>query len=313
MSAVAEPAATPDPAPKVDPAIRHLLARGDAPVPRDAAEARRVDALAPRIEPVLEEVAHITAADAGGVPVRCYDPRPTPGAEERLACVLWIHGGGFVGGSLDSVESTCRAIASRADVVVVSVDYRLAPEHPFPAGLDDCEQVARWIIEAAGSLGIDPAHLFVGGSSAGGGLAAALCLRLRDDALVRISGQALIYPCVDPSLTSPSAQEFATGHGLTRAKMAWYWEQYLAGAEPTPEAAPMLADDLSGLPPALVILAECDVMQSEGVAYANRLAAAGVVARASTYPGMLHGFFGWAGAVPAADVAIDEVVAFFSR
>ncbi|MDA8298006.1 MAG: alpha/beta hydrolase [Actinomycetota bacterium] len=308
---MAEASATPNPAPKVDPAIRHLLARGDAPVPRDAAEARRVDPSAPKIEPVLEEVAHITAANAGGVPVRCYDPRPTPGAEERVDCVLWIHGGGFVGGSLDSVESTCRAIARRGGFVVVSVDYRLAPEHRFPAGLDDCEQAARWVIEAAGSLGIDPQHLFVGGTSAGGGLAAGLCLRLRDDPYVRIGAQALVYPCVDTRLTSPSAQEFATGHGLTRAKMAWYWEQYLGGAEPTPEAAPMCADDLSGLPRALVVLAECDVMQSEGVAYASRLSDAGVTARASIYPGMLHGFFGWSGAVPAADAAIDEVVAFF--
>ncbi len=307
MSAVAEPTV----APKVDPAIRHLLARGDTAVPRDAAEARRVDPSAPKIEPVLEEVAHITAADAGGVPVRCYDPRPTPGAEGRVGCVLWIHGGGFVGGSLDSVESTCRAIARRGGVVVVSVDYRLAPEHPFPAGLDDCERAARWVPEAADSLGIDPRHLFVGGTSAGGGLAAALCLRLRHDAYVRIGAQELVYPCVDTRLSSPSAQEFATGHGLTKAKMAWYWEQYLGGAEATPEAAPMGAADLSGLPRALVVLAECDVMQSEGVAYAERLAEAGVDARASTYRGMLHGFFGWSGAVPAADAAIDEVTAFF--
>jgi acetyl esterase len=296
----------------VDPDLLPLLAGGDQDVPRDAAEARRsaaVGALRPRVA-----VATVEELDAHGVPARCYDPRRDRRAGPPLPAVVWVHGGGFVTGSLDGVDDVCRAIADRAPAVVVSVEYRLAPEHPYPAGLDDVAQAVGFVCATAGELGVDPARVSVGGTSAGATLAAAVCLRARRLGAPSIASQVLVHPCIDDALETPSAREHAAGYGLTRAKMAWYWEQYLPrGLAADPEATPGRAQDLEGLPPALVSLAECDIMRDEGLEYAERLRRAGVAVQTHVWPGMLHGFLAHAAMTPYADAAIDEIAAFVAQ
>ncbi len=297
---------------RVDPALLPLLASGDQGVPRDAADARRALPGAP-LRPRVA-VSSVEDVDAGGVPARCYDPRAVPRVGPVLPAVVWVHGGGFVTGSVDTADDVCRAIADRAPAVVVSVEYRLAPEHPYPAGLDDVVQAVEFVCGAAVDLGVDPARVAVGGTSAGATLAAAACLRARRLGAPSIAAQVLVHPCVDDALETPSAHEHAVGYGLTRAKMAWYWAQYLpVGRAADPEAVPGRADDLRGLPPALVSLAACDIMRDEGLEYARRLRGAGVAARTRVWPGMLHGFLAHPALTPVADAAIDEIAAFVAQ
>jgi acetyl esterase len=259
-------------------------------------------------------VSSVEDVDAGGVPARCYDPRAVPRVGPVLPAVVWVHGGGFVTGSVDTADDVCRAIADRAPAVVVSVEYRLAPEHPYPAGLDDVVQAVEFVCAAAVDLGVDPARVAVGGTSAGATLAAAACLRARRLGVPSIAAQVLVHPCIDDALETPSAHEHAVGYGLTRAKMAWYWAQYLpVGRAADPEAVPGRADDLYGLPPALVSLAACDIMRDEGLEYARRLRGAGVAVQTRVWPGMLHGFLAHPALTPVADAAIDEIAAFVAQ
>ncbi len=296
----------------VHPDLLVLLAAGDQPVPRDAAEARTPSPISPAgAGRAVLPVAHVEDLDAGGVAVRCYDPRPGVHVGPPLPAVVWVHGGGFVTGSVDAVDHVCRSIADRAPAVVVSVAYRLAPEHVYPAALDDVEQALLFVSELATDLGIDPARVSIGGTSAGGNLAAAACLRARRHNGPVPASQVLVHPCLDTALETASALEHATGFGLTRAKMAWFWDQYVPqGFEDDPEVAPLREADLAGLPPALVVLAECDIMRDEGLEYAERLRRAGVEVRTHVWPGMIHGFLGLGAVTACADAAIDEIAAF---
>ena len=212
-----------------------------------------------------------------------------PASAEPLPGLLWFHGGGWAVGSLASHDPVCRHLASTTPCCVIAVDYRLAPEHPFPAAVDDCLAALEWVSDASEQLGVDPARLAVGGDSAGGNLAAVTALRARD-AGIPLALQVLVYPVTDVDLDSPSYLEHAVGLNLTRAKMEWYWRLYLAGADGEhPHASPLRADDLSGVAPALVQTAEYDPLRSEGEAYSDRLADHGVPVTSTRYDGMIHG------------------------
>ncbi len=233
----------------------------------------------------------VTSGQHGDFAVRCYRPAGSvPG--DTLGCLVWIHGGGFVIGDLDTADSTCRALANEAEVVVVSVDYHLAPEHPYPAAIDDVISALDWVVAHAGDLGVDVARLAVGGDSAGGNLAAVACQLARAAHSPVIAFQLLVYPAVDLAEDHPSRHENGEGYFLTQESMIWFGRQYLAGRDPaTPRVSPLLASDLSRLPPAMVITAEFDPLRDEGLAYADALEAAGVPVERVHFDGEIHGFF----------------------
>jgi acetyl esterase len=241
---------------------------------------------------------------AGAIRVRVY----TPAGRGPLPVLVYFHGGGFVLCSLDSHDGTCRSLANAAGAVVVSVDYRLAPEHRFPAAPEDCFAAAQWVARNAAEIGGDPARIAVGGDSAGGNLAAVTALMARDRGGPSLRFQLLIYPVTDFAFGTASYRENATGYFLTTDMMKWFWGQYLAdprsGAEPY--ASPLRAKDLRRLPPALCITAGYDPLRDEGEAYARRLSDAGVAATLTRYDGMFHGFFGMDAQLDAAKRAIAE-------
>ena len=212
-------------------------------------------------------------------------------------------------GDLDSHDSLCRTLAARSGSVVVAVGFRLAPEHIFPAAIVDAWAAVQWLAGNGASLGIDPLRLAAGGDSAGGALAATVAVKARDSGLpLRL--QVLVYPITDCDFSTDSYDECADGFGLTLDTMAWFWNLYAPGdLRFDPDAAPLRAENLAGVAPALVVAAEYDVLRSEGEAYAARLAAAGVPTTYSPYAGMMHGFFRMPGVVERANVAIDEVAA----
>jgi acetyl esterase len=277
---------------ELDPFAEHLL-DASRPLPDESSDIEDARAGMLRDTPGVAgpptAIAEVRDVDAAGIPARLYAPAPAAGG-----AVLFMHGGGFAIGSVNTHDGLCREIASGSGATVLSVDYRLAPEHPFPAALDDCDTAWYWLRGAAHELGLDEDRVVLAGDSAGGALAAGLALRLRDRSEPPARLQALIYPCVDPALASASATEFARGFRLTRDNMRWFWRAYLAGAAPTPEAAPALAEHLHDLPPALVITASHDVLRDEGEAYGARLRAAGVPTELVRVDGTLHGFLRFA-------------------
>ena len=259
----------------------------------------------------VQEVARVEdrriEGPAGQIPLRIYTPRgkgPHP-------VLVYFHGGGWVIGSLDTHDGTCRQLANGAGCVVVSVDYRLAPEHKFPAGPEDAYAATRWVADNAGALGVDPKRIAVGGDSAGGNLAAVVSLMARDRSGPGLIFQLLVYPVTDARFDTPSYVENADGYFLTMDAMKWFWGLYLAAPNDgaNPYASPLRASDLAGLPPALVITAEYDPLRDEGEAYAARLEEAGTSARLSRYDGMIHGFFGMGAMMERARSAMAEAAA----
>jgi acetyl esterase len=241
----------------------------------------------------------------GPVTVRVY----RPAARAPLPLVVFFHGGGWVIGDVASYDPFCHHLAVLTPAVVVSVEYRLAPEHPFPAGLSDCEAAVRWAAAHAAELGTN-GRLAVAGDSAGGNLAAVVARRARDAGGPPISFQLLCYPVTDATGSSPSVAENAEGYLLTRADMEWFCRHYLQGADPKdPDVSPLFADDLSDLPPARVVTAEYDPLRDEGEAYAARLAEAGVPATVVRYDGMIHGFLSMGGVVDTGRRALGELAA----
>ncbi|MBO2458472.1 alpha/beta hydrolase [Actinomadura sp. LCR2-06] len=268
----------------------------------EAAQARRLLAAAPAPDlpaiPVARTEDRAPRLGHGSLPVRIY----WPDGDAPHPVTVFFHGGGFALCGLDSHDRVCRMIASGAGTIVVSVDYRLAPEHPFPAAVEDARAAVAWAHANAAALGGDPARLAVAGDSAGGNLAAVACLAARDEAGPPIAFQALIYPVTDAGQDTPSYREHGEGNFLTATHMRWYWEQYLDDPSHAghPHASPLRAPDLSGLPPAFVLTAECDPLRDEGEAYAARLAEAGVPVEAHRIEGAFHGFFGLDHVLPAA-------------
>jgi acetyl esterase len=241
---------------------------------------------------LVEDRAILTADGKGGreIAVRIYRPSTGNGP---WPVVVFFHGGGFVVCTLETHDPYCRALAKEAGAMVVSVDYRLAPEHKFPAGLEDCLAATEWVLAHAGELATDGSRVFVGGDSAGGTMAAVVALLLRDKGVTRLAGQILIYP-VTAHYDPPTASylEMAEGYGLTRKGMIWFWDHYLNHKDEAFDyrAVPLLAPSLRGLPRALVVTAEYDVLRDEGQAYAMRLEEAGVEVTHVFVPGMNHGF-----------------------
>ena len=225
---------------------------------------------------------------AGRIPLRVY----RPSAEKPLPVIMFFHGGGWVLGNLDTHDTLCRRLAKESGCVLISVDYRLAPEHRFPAALDDCFGATQYVAEHAEGFGVDASALAVCGDSAGGNLAAAVALMARNSGGPQLHSQWLIYPVTEPRFDTGSYRAFAVDHGLTRAAMQWFWDQYAPAAadRANPLAAPARAERLANLPPAHIITAEFDVLRDEGEAYAAALKAAGVKATLRRYEGMIHGF-----------------------
>ncbi|MFK8026206.1 MAG: alpha/beta hydrolase [Ilumatobacter sp.] len=242
---------------------------------------------AERTPPVLEPCHTIRDVDAGGVPARLYLPEPT---ESSPGLLVWFHGGGWVLGSVARSDATGHALARRSGQAVLSVDYRLAPEHPFPAPFDDSVAATRWAFDHAADLGIEAARIAVGGDSAGANLAAAVC----HAGVGPVVGQVLVYPVTDCTMSSDSYQSNGDGYLLTRDAMQWFIESYLGGtAADDPRVSPLLADDatIAASPPAFVITAGYDPLRDEGIAYAERLAENGVGVNHLHYPGQIHAFF----------------------
>jgi acetyl esterase len=245
-----------------------------------------------------EEVGEIKDVEASGpggpIPLRVYRPLGPKGG-----AIAYFHGGGWVVGSINSFDTTCRALANAAGAVIASVGYRLAPEHPFPAALEDCVAATRGLAKKH-----EGEPIAVAGDSAGGNLAVAVARRLRH----QLSGMALIYPVTDAGLNTPSMRDFKERYGLTAAGLQRYWNLYLDGADGLqPDLSPLRADDLAGLPRTYVLTAEYDVLRDEGEAFVRRLQEAGVDVTHRRFDGTIHGFWRWMAATPATREAIDEV------
>ena len=236
-------------------------------------------------EPV-GDVMELSVSDEG-VPIRVYVPE----REGPYPTLVYYHGGGWVIGDLDSHDETCRVLASEADCLVVSVDYRRSPEHKFPTPLEDCYTALEWVFENAESMQIDTDSVFVGGDSAGGNLAAAVALLARDNEGPEIARQVLIYPVTDYGFDTPSYEENGDGGLLSRADMEWFWDHYLRDEidGKNPYASPLQAQRLEGLPPATVITCGLDPLRDEGAAYAKRLEEAGIPVTHHNYEDCIHG------------------------
>jgi acetyl esterase/lipase len=273
-----------------DPTVAELRAAHDREAPELAGPGPRLARVADLVMP----------GPHGWLPMRAYWPSEAP----DLPMVAYLHGGGWTVGSIASFDAVTRALAAASGALVVSIGYRLAPEHRFPVPVDEAVAALRWLAGNAEMLGGDGSRLAVAGAN----LAAVAARRLRDEGGPRLRMQALVYPVCDVALDTPSAERFAEGFGFTADAMRRYWELYLDDADGTdPDASPLQAGDLSGLPPAFVATAEADVLRDEGEAYGAALRDAGVRATIRRYPGTVHGFWRWPARTQAARRAIGEV------
>jgi acetyl esterase len=245
----------------------------------------------------------------GSIPARLYTPKTLRKANGLAPCLVFFHGGGWVIGDLDSHDVVCRKLAHEGELIVISVDYRLAPEHKFPAAVDDAIAATKWIAANGGQLGIAPSRLMVGGDSAGGNLAAVVALAARDGDGPEIAGQLLVYPATDFAMTHASHREPETSILLTHSVIKWFCNHYLRGASDVDnwKASPARAATLAGLPPAYVLTAGADPLRDEGDEYAQRLKAAGVAVTYRHFPGQFHGFFTMGKLLQQANVAASDI------
>jgi acetyl esterase len=297
----------PDLDPQIIEVLRKLEESGQPPVESLSPEQARLNyvALAKEQFGEVEEVHAVEDLDAGGVPIRVYRPVET---DEASMGLIYYHGGGWVLGSIETHDGICRALAKRAGIVVVSVDYRLAPEHPYPAAFQDAWTAARWVLEHASELRLDPERIGVGGDSVGGTLATIVARKGRDVAMP-FAAQLLLYPSTSSRTDAPSYSLFSSGYGLTRNAMVWYWRQYLGDSDGSsnPDISPSALQDLRRLPRAIVVTAEADVLRDEAEAYAQRLFLSGTETEGYRYDGMIHGFLRMAGVVDRSKRALDEI------
>jgi len=247
-------------------------------------------------------------APHGTIPARVYTPTTLRGSNGLAPCLVFFHGGGWVIGDLDTHEVVCSMIAHEGELIVISVDYRLAPEHKYPAAADDAITATKWIAANAGQLGIDAGKIMVGGDSAGGNLAAVVALAARDGG-PKLAGQVLVYPATDFAMKHPSHSEPDTSILLTHSVIKWFCNHYLTGAADIAhwKASPARATTLAGLPPAYVLTAGADPLRDEGAEYATRLKEAGVPVSYRHFPGQFHGFFTMGKLLNQANVAVSEI------
>jgi len=265
--------------------------------------------LTPDPAPVAE-MRELAVPSQGGeaIPARLYRGAGTT-AGETAPALVYFHGGGWVIGNLETHDSLCRHIANAAGCVVLSVDYRLAPEHKFPAAVEDAFAATSWVAAEAETLRIDRERIAVGGDSAGGNLAAVVSLLARDRGAPRLSYQLLLYPPLDCGAAHPSHARFAEGYLLTRPTLLWFYNHYLRDTADIDDwrASPLRAPDLAGVPPAFVLISGNDMLCDEGEAYARRLQECGVPVRLRQFPDQIHGFLTMGKIVRAAQPALDEV------
>lgn len=298
---------------RLDPWALHALqwpSEPEKPVENCTPEEARRQYLAgfATLQQPLEPVGEIAEEVIDGIRVKIWRGRDAP--REGAPAMLYLHGGGFVIGAPETHEDICRILANAAQAAVVSPDYRLAPEHPFPAAIEDCAATLVWMATHADALGIDPKRIVVAGDSAGGNLAAIVALMARDGEVPQVAGQFLIYPVTDQRQQSESYRAFANGFGLTAEAMRWFRDHYCKdfAAMTNWRASPLLTASLEGVAPAFVVLAGCDVLYDEGLAYALRLKdEAGGTYR--VWPGQIHGFVSMARAIPQAREALADIAA----
>jgi acetyl esterase len=262
--------------------------------------------------PEVESVENMTVPGQDGpIPIRLYRPSGVSPSGGPPPLLVWFHGGGWVIGDLDSADSTARELSAGAGVVVASVDYPLAPEHPYPAGPEAVIAATRWLAEHAAELQVDGTRVAVGGDSAGGNLAALTAIGLRDQGGPDLAFQLLVYPATDLLMSYPSVRENGEGYLLTASAIEWFVGHYLSNEADAkdPAVSPMYVDDLAGLPPALLITAEYDPLRDEGEAYAKRLEEAGSDVTLSRYDGQIHGFFGMTPTLDGSRQAVAEATA----
>jgi acetyl esterase len=308
----------------LDPQMQYVLdliaVAGRPPVETvSVAEARELyrqarAALTPPPPEVAAVADRTVPGPAAPIPVRVYRPLGSK-PKARLPALVYFHGGGWTIGDLDTHDVVCRGLANRSDCAVVSVDYRMGPEHRFPAAVEDCWAATRWLAANGAEIGVEGSRLAVGGDSAGGNLATVVALLARDAGAPRLAAQILFYPATEMAATHASHERFAEGYVLTRAAIIWFRDNYLRGPGDIADwrASPLRAASLAGLPPALVITAGYDPLKDEGKAYAERMAAAGVEVVYSDYPGLCHGFVTMGRVVDAAHTAIGEAAALLKR
>lgn len=262
-------------------------------------------------EPVASIENRAIPGPLGEIPVRIY----RPAAAGPLPVLVYYHGGGWVVGDLEYQDAACRFLANHVPCAVVSVDYRMAPEHKFPAPLEDCYAATKWVAENATAIGADASRIAIGGDSAGGNLAAAVALMARDRGGPGLAHQLLVYPVTDFNLETGSYLANAEGYMLTRESMRWFWNHYLStpedGADPL--ASPLRAEDLRGLPPATVFTAEFDPLRDEGEAYGERLRQAGVPVEVTRYDGLIHGFFAMSHVLDQAKASHERAATALAR
>lgn len=303
----------------LDPQVRAMrdraLAAGTPPLytlsidQARAADLAAIRAAAGTGEPVHQVTDRDIPVPAGDLPIRIYRPVDTA---EPLPTLVYLFGGGWALGSIETSDGICRSLANAVPCQVITVGYRLAPEHKFPAAVDDCFAAVSWIAANAAELGVDADRLAVAGDSAGGNLAATVTLQARDSGKPALTAQVLVYPNTDYRGGTGSMRANDDPALFNRRSVAWYWSHYLTSPDDglDPLASPLLAEDLTDLPPALVITAEHDPLRDEGEQYAERLREAGVPVVATRYSGMAHGFFAMSGVVDAANDARAEVAAY---
>jgi acetyl esterase len=270
--------------------------------------------LAPEPQPVADVRDLSCPGPHGEVPLRAYRPAGSQPAQV-LPALVYFHGGGWLLGGLDSHDTTCRHFANVAHCAVVSVDYRMAPEHKFPAAVDDSEAATRWVIAQAAELRIDPARVAVGGDSAGGNLAAVMALMARDGTLPPLAFQLLIYPATDMAMTSVSSRTITERVPLTSATMKWFIDHYMRGPQDIIDwrASPARAADLSRTAPALVLTCSCDPLRDEGIDYARRLELEGVRVVHLHVSDQIHGFISMGKIIRAAGTSIDMMGAVLGK
>ncbi|MGA7481732.1 MAG: alpha/beta hydrolase [Bradyrhizobium sp.] len=263
--------------------------------------------------PLLKSVEPLAVETTDGIiPARLYTPRMLWQSNDCAPCLVFFHGGGWVIGDLDTHDVACRKLADEGQLIVISVDYRRAPEHKFPAAVDDATAATAWISDHAKELGLDTTRLIVGGDSAGGNLAAVVSIAARDGNGPSIAGQVLVYPATDFAMTQPSHREPETSILLTHTVIRWFRDHYLNSAADAEDwrASPARTQTLAGLPPAYILTAGADPLRDEGEEYARRLEKAGVAVTYRTLPGQFHGFFTMGKLLDQANVAARDIGAW---